>query len=74
MCLKKNEENEVKVTFLHPPGPAPSFSFPKTVDVLWIPSTDVLCKANPTTPTGRVYMLPDEEKLKIAEIYNNLNC
>ncbi|GBL69731.1 hypothetical protein AVEN_199689-1 [Araneus ventricosus] len=63
-------ENEVKVTFLHPSGHSPSFSYPLTHDVLWIPSSDIVYKINPITPTGRVNILPAEEKKKIAEIMN----
>ncbi|GBN94496.1 hypothetical protein AVEN_228037-1 [Araneus ventricosus] len=63
-------ENEVKVTFLHPSGHSPSFSYPLTHDVLWIPSSDIIYKMNPITPTGRVNVLPAEEKKKIAEIMN----
>ncbi|GBM94390.1 hypothetical protein AVEN_266418-1 [Araneus ventricosus] len=63
-------ENEVKVTFLHPSGPSPSFSYPLTPDVLRIPSSDTIYKMNPITPTGRVNILPVEEKKKIAEIMN----
>lgn len=69
--LEKNEEvNEVKVTFLHPPGPSPSFSFPSTPDVLCIPYSDIIYKTNPITPTGRgrAYTLPVDEKKKIAQI------
>ncbi|GBM15531.1 hypothetical protein AVEN_8916-1 [Araneus ventricosus] len=63
-------KNEVKVTFLHPSGPSPSFSYPLTPDVLWIPSFDIIYKLIPITPNGRVYILPVEEKKKIAEIMN----
>ncbi|GBM23230.1 hypothetical protein AVEN_68641-1 [Araneus ventricosus] len=63
-------ENEVKVTFLHPSGHSPSFSYPLTHDVLWIPSSDIIYKMNPITPTGCMNVLPAEEKKKIAEIMN----
>ncbi|GBL80081.1 hypothetical protein AVEN_29089-1 [Araneus ventricosus] len=63
-------ENKVKVTFLHPSGPSPSFLYPLTPHVLWIPSSDIIYKMNPITPTGRVNILPVEEKKKIAEIMN----
>jgi hypothetical protein len=53
------------VTFLHPPGPAASFSYPRKPDVLWIPLTDVLCEVDPTTPTGRIYTLKPEDTVKI---------
>ncbi|GBL83028.1 hypothetical protein AVEN_165263-1 [Araneus ventricosus] len=63
-------ENVVKVTFFHPSGPSPSFLHPLTPDVLWIPSSDIIYKMNPITPTGRVNILPVEEKKKIKEIHN----
>lgn len=60
--LEKNEEeDELKVTFLHPAGPSSSFSYPRKPDVLWISLTDVLCKVDPTTPTGRIYVITPEE-------------
>ncbi|GBO10143.1 hypothetical protein AVEN_246706-1 [Araneus ventricosus] len=61
-------KNEVKVTFHHPPGPSPSFSYPLTPYVLWIPSSDIIYKLNSITPTGHIYILPVEEKKKIAEL------
>lgn len=66
--LEKNEEeDEVKVTFLHPQGPSPSFSYPRRPDVLWIPFTNVLCVVSPTTPTGRIYVLSEDETLRSNE-------
>ena len=66
--LEKNEEeDEIKVTFLHPRGPSPSFSYPRRPDVLWIPFTSVLCVVGPTTPTGRIYVLSEDETLRSNE-------
>lgn len=60
--LEKNEElDEVKITFLHPCGPAKSFSYPKNADVLWVSVADVLYKVNPSTPTGRTYSLVEND-------------
>lgn len=56
--LEKNEElDEVKITFLHPSGPATSFSYPRQADVLWVSVVDILKNVNPVTPTGRTYVL-----------------
>ena len=52
---------EAKLKFLHPKGPSPSFKFPKTDDVLIVGCTNILMKANPTIPTGRVYKLDNAE-------------
>lgn len=65
---KNKDQDEVKVTFLHPKGPAPSFSYPKRPDILWIPFTDVLCIVNPTTPTGRFYVLSEDDILRSNEM------
>ncbi len=71
--VKNEEENEVKVTFLHPSGPSPSFTYPLTPDVLWISSSDIIYKVNPITPTGRVYTLSIEENKKITKILQKRN-
>ena len=60
--LEVNEsEEEVKLSFLHPHGPAPSFKYPSRNDVLSVPAYFVLTKVDPHTPTGRVYNLNDKE-------------
>ena len=60
--LEKYENNrEVKVSFLHPPGPHKSFTYPTKPDILRIASEDVLIKVDPLTETGRIYSLTDEE-------------
>lgn len=69
---KNTDENEIKVTFLHPPGPARSFIYPSVPDVLWISSTDVICKVNPTTQTGRTYTLLPEETNKIGKMFPDI--
>jgi hypothetical protein len=59
--LEKNEElDEVKVTFLHPWGPATSFSYPTHTDVLWV-SRGCSHIVNLFTPTGRTYSLVEGE-------------
>lgn len=56
--LEKNEEtDELKISFLHPCGPARSFSYPRHADVLWVSVVDILTKVNPVTQTGRTYAL-----------------
>lgn len=70
--LEKNEElDEVKLTFLHPAGPSNSFFYPKELDVLWLPLTQVLCKVYPVTPTGRLYILSESDTSKINEAFIN---
>ena len=54
------ETEELRVRFLHPAGPAPSFVFPKRNDDLVIARSHVIMTVNPTTSTGRTYQLPNE--------------
>ena len=61
----EQEIAEVKVTFLHPRGPARSFKYPSTPDVLFVPSSDILTKVDPKTATGRTYTLGRKQS-KIA--------
>lgn len=56
-CVLGVEDNEVKISFLEPHGPAPSFKYPRSPDVLVLNKADVLTKVDPTTQTGRVYNL-----------------
>lgn len=69
--LAKNENDEqVKVTFLHPAGPSPSFAYPRRPDILWLSVNDVLCKVQTVTPTGRIYRIPESDKIKTNETFN----
>jgi hypothetical protein len=60
MRVMKDSE-EVEVSFLHPHGPAKSFKYPSTSDVLVVSSHDILTAVSPSTDTGRVYRLPHDE-------------
>lgn len=55
------ENSEVKLTFLHPNGPSRSFKYPSSPDILFVPSSDILTKVEPRTPTGRTYSLTKKE-------------
>jgi hypothetical protein len=61
-CGVDSESNEIHVKFMHPHGPAASFSWPSREDVCWVPVSHVLCTVSPpaTTMSGRVYVLPNE--------------
>lgn len=64
-CVIKtmSDSGEVEVSFLHPHGPEKSFKYPPAGDILVISSQDVLTAVNPTTATGRAYMLTTEEMI-----------
>jgi hypothetical protein len=57
LLLAKNETTEmVEVKFLHPQGPAPSFTYPTDFDdILEVPVSHILTLVDPKCPTGRTY-------------------
>ena len=60
--LDVNSENsEVRLIFLHPHGPARSYKYPATPDILTVSISDVLTKVDPKTATGRTYRLTKRE-------------
>ena len=61
-------EREVKISFLHPAGPATSFSYPRKPDVLTMPGNFILCKLDPITATGRTYQLTPQEMTKASSM------
>lgn len=66
--LHVNEETEeIKVSFLEPHGPSPSFKYPQTPDILIVHTSDILLKVDPTTATGRVYNLTEAETVKASQ-------
>lgn len=63
MDLLGSEESDrvVTVAFLHPCIPAASFVYHDHEDVLDIDPSDILTHVNPTTATGRTYVLSKKE-------------
>ena len=55
------DENQVRVTLLHPPGPSKSFRFPTSEHIVMVTVKDILTVVNPRTRTGRVYTLSKKE-------------
>ena len=59
-------EQNAKINFLHPSGPARSFRWPKKPDVCWVGITNVICQVQvPVTATGRTYKIDDQESRNI---------
>jgi hypothetical protein len=59
------EENDIKVSFMHPHGPARSFMWPAREDTCYVPLQGILCILRPpATSNGRQYYL-DKEDVKI---------
>ena len=61
------DNNEVRVTFLHPHGPSHSFKYPRIQDILSIPMSDILTTVDPRTATGRVYTITQKESRAASE-------
>ena len=55
------ERCEVKVSFLHPRGPNPSFFYPRHAEILVIDTSDVLTSLDPKTTSGRTYTISKDE-------------
>lgn len=63
-CVLGIEGCEVKISFLEPHGPSPSFKYPQFSDILVVHKSAILTKVDPTTATGRVYQLTESETKK----------
>ena len=55
------DSREIKINFLCPQGPSPSFKYPSKQNVLVIPQNDVLTKVDPRTVTGRTFTITKQE-------------
>ena len=64
------DSTEVKLTFLEPNGPSPSFKYPPRPDILIIPEKDILSIVDPQTATGRTYSLSEKETKKASKLLN----
>lgn len=53
------DNNDAKISFMHPHGPAASFFWPLTEDICWVPTAHLLCHVSvpSTTGSGRQYTL-----------------
>ena len=56
-----SDNSEVKLTFLYPHGPAHSYKYPATPDILTVTVSDILTKVDPRTATGHIYTLTKQE-------------
>ena len=71
--MEKTPENrEVKVTFLHPHGPNPSFVYPARPDELILPYSDVLTQVEASTTNGRTYTICKKVTSKACKALANL--
>ena len=64
--------HEVKLTFLHPPGPSSSFRYPQSQDIHTIPIENILTLVDPRTRTGRVYLLTKKDITNASKKLQNI--
>ena len=68
-----SDNSEVKLTFLHPHGPARSYKYPATPDILTVTVSEIVTKVYPRTATGHVYTLTKQENDLAAKKLNSSN-
>lgn len=66
------DTDEVKVNFLHPHGPSPSFVSPAKPDTCVIRKCDIITRVDPVTPTARTYNLPASDLANINNLVGEL--
>ena len=59
--LHPDNETQVRVTLLHPPGPSNSFRYPTSEHIVMVTTRDILTVVDPRTRTRRVYTLSKKE-------------
>ena len=69
-----SDNSKVKLTFLHPHGPARSYKYPATLDILTVTVSEILAKVDPRTATGRVYTLTKQENDLATKKFLCFNC
>ena len=62
-----SDTKEVKLTFLHPHGPANSFKYPTPHNIRTIPMDNILTLVDPRTRSSRVYSLTKKEMTAAKE-------
>ncbi|GBN04988.1 hypothetical protein AVEN_182575-1 [Araneus ventricosus] len=66
------EYNDYKIMFMHPHGPSASYTWPKPLDVCWIPYKHIMkIVSAPSTNTGRTYKITPEENNSIELSFKN---
>ena len=72
ICAISDEEQDVQVQFMHPHGPAKSFSQPRREDICWVPMIHIIKIIDaPITSTGRQYVV---QSSAVKEVEHLLKC
>ncbi|GBM71628.1 hypothetical protein AVEN_246210-1 [Araneus ventricosus] len=67
-----DEYNDYKIMFMHPHGPSALYTWPKPLDVCWIPYEHIMkIVSAPSTTTGRTYKITPEENNSIELLFKN---
>ena len=61
----------MKLSFLHPAGPSPSFTYPTHPDILVVKNDQILTTVDPVTSTGRTYQLPTVQMEKATFVLSS---
>ena len=65
-------ESDLKIEFLHSHGPRNIFSWPSVADKCFVPVSNISCAITaPTTITGRMYRISDNEFEQTLKAYEN---
>ena len=71
--LQLSEDDDgVRVTLLHPPGPRNSFRYPPDEHIVTVTTKDILSVVDPRTRTGRVYTLRRKEIKAATDKFSRL--
>jgi hypothetical protein len=60
-------DSDIKLIFLFPSGPSKSFLYPSLPDILRVPASKVLIKADPETAMGHTYVISEKESCCTTE-------
>jgi len=66
------DQDDVKVTFMHPCGPASTFRWPCREDICWVPTGHILAVIDLSTAAGRQYTIDSQTAAKVTEKLNGL--
>ena len=58
---------ELRLNFLHPHGPSPSYTFPYRPDTLVMDHQDVLLVVEPVMATGRMYTMSNKDTIAASK-------
>ena len=67
-----DDDDGVRVTLLHPPGPRNSFRCPSNEHIVTVMTKDILSVVDPRTRTGRVYTLTRKEIKAATDKFSRL--